>query len=455
LSCFLREEEGIWREVMDRSIRRLAGGHTDPLLFLEAREDVRIDRSTGCDPLELHTAARGVSLEAGDDPERFHHLADPAPEDIEPLADNFVCDRAPTGRLNARERPRGEPVLKLDRGRMAMDAIFNAVPDVSSDVNAYLTGRYVEFRQEVVIARPNRQVATDLRQGARIRLEAYLERGGSTGSATVEWTDRPGRAIEPEKLVRTAFNRAAVRLEAQPAPSGQVQAVFAPGVGGILIHELVGHALEGDTVARGGSMLAREGMSFSSTRVTVIDDPRRGRAPWRLDDEGEEPRPVPLVRAGRIAGKLHDRKTARVWSERPTGHGRRSSYLEPVRPRMGCTFLAAGRIDPAEVVEGTREGVYIRRMEAAAVDPASGVALFRVYDADRIHEGKIDHPLSVFLMRADLKTTLVSLDLIASDLVFDSCVGSCLRDGQPVAVSVGTPTFRVGSVRVLKENLLN
>jgi predicted Zn-dependent protease len=93
-------------------------------------------------------------------------------------------------------------------------------------------------------------------------------------------------------------------------------------------------------------------------------------------------------------------------------------------------------------------------MEAAAVDPASGVALFRVYDADSIHEGKIDHPLSAFLMRADLRGTLISLDLIASDFELDSCVGSCLKDGQPVAVSVGAPTFRVGSVGVLKEKLL-
>jgi TldD protein len=121
---------------------------------------------------------------------------------------------------------------------------------------------------------------------------------------------------------------------------------------------------------------------------------------------------------------------------------------------MGATFLGAGRLEPQEVIGATRRGLYVHRMEAASVDPASGVAVFRVSDADRIQDGKIDRPVIPFLLLAELKSTLASLDLIASDLAFDQCVGACLKDGQPLAVSVGTPTFRVGIVRVLKEKSL-
>ena len=174
----------------------------------------------------------------------------------------------------------------------------------------------------------------------------------------------------------------------------------------------------------------------------------RGRAPWKIDDEGEPARPVPLLRDGSVGGLLHDLASARRSGERPTGHGRRSSFREPVRPRMGCTFVVAGEADPKELLEGVADGIYVRRMEAAKTDPRSGEAVFRVTDADRIIDGSLVEPLLPHLLHVHGGQALCETRLIADDLVFDRCVGSCHRDGQPLAISVGAPTMCIGRAMV-------
>jgi TldD protein len=176
----------------------------------------------------------------------------------------------------------------------------------------------------------------------------------------------------------------------------------------------------------------------------VIDDPRRGRAPWRVDDEGEEARVVSLLRGGRVAGELHDRTTAAISERQTSGHGRRSSFREPVHPRMGCTFVAAGPLQPQEVVADVSEAIYVRRMEAGTTDTRTGRSVFRVTDADRLRDGAIDAPLKPHVLIVDGPRALPTIDRIADDLVFDACVGSCHRDGQPLATSVGAPTFWIG-----------
>jgi len=180
----------------------------------------------------------------------------------------------------------------------------------------------------------------------------------------------------------------------------------------------------------------------------VLDDPRRGRASWHVDDEGTPARAVPLFREGRVVGRLHDRSTARLEGREPTGHGRRASFREPVRPRMGCTFLAPGRSAPEEAVSGLERGIYVRRMEAAHTDPRTGRAVFRVTDADRIQNGRLVAPLGPHLIRVEGRVALGEIACVARDLAFDVCVGSCVHHGQPLAVSVGSPTFRVGPTSV-------
>ncbi|MDX1390108.1 MAG: TldD/PmbA family protein, partial [Acidobacteriota bacterium] len=224
---------------------------------------------------------------------------------------------------------------------------------------------------------------------------------------------------------------------------GQTSVVFAPGTGGILIHELVGHGLEADIVLRRSSSLAA-GSATGSDEVTVVDDPRRGRAAWRWDDEGVESRAVSLVERGRVVAYLSDLATAGRAGIAASGHGRRSSYRERVLPRMGCTFLVPGSRSPEEIVRETSRGVLVRRMESASVDPLAGRAVFRVTDADLLDQGRPGSALYPFLLEIDLDRGISSLDRVGNDLEFDRCIGSCLRDGQPLSTSVGAPTCRIG-----------
>jgi TldD protein len=155
-----------------------------------------------------------------------------------------------------------------------------------------------------------------------------------------------------------------------------------------------------------------------------------------------------LIDRNRIVGGMHDWSSARRLGVAPTGHGRRASYLDPVLPRMGCTYVDAGVEDPADILRLTPSGVFIRRLVAGHTDPASGRASFTVTDADRIVGGRCAEPIDAFMFELDAREALPAIDRVGHDLAFDTCIGSCLRDGQPLAVSVGAPTIRIGVVTV-------
>jgi TldD protein len=329
--------------------------------------------------------------------------------------------------------------------------LAEAIATVEAEApGASVRARWTRFEQIVLVTTPDGEVAGDHRSGGWLRLEG--RRGAARAVAERPLSRPPGDlgrdacATAARRLARDLHRRASARA---PRP-GPTAIVFAPGAGGVLVHEIVGHALEADTILGGGSWLAgRRRERIAAPGVLVVDDPRRGRAPWAIDDEGAPTRAVPLVRAGTFAGALHDRGTARASGEAATGHGRRASYRHPVLPRMGCTFVAAGRLAPEEVVEAIESGVYVRSLEAASTDVRTGRATFRVVDADAIEHGTRRHALEPFLLAVDGAEALLGMVRIASDLAFDTCVGSCIRAGQPLSTSVGGPTFCIGSATIL------
>jgi TldD protein len=317
--------------------------------------------------------------------------------------------------------------------------------------SAELQARWVEFDQTVLVALPGSDVVEDRRRGRRIRLEARIVVGARPVTAVGEAVGLGLDAGAAAELAGRVVKRLTAQSRAHPVSPGRLPIVFAPGVGGVLIHEIVGHALEGDTCLGRSSWLSRyaEGDRVAPEGLSVIDDPRRGRGAWRFDDEGQRARPTALIRNGVVAGWLSDLECAQRSGRRSTGHGRRSSYREPVLPRMGCTFVAAGRYRPEQVLEGVEDGIYVRRMEAASTDPWSGRAVFRVTDADRVHRGRLDSAVLPHVLRIDAREALAGIDRIADDLAFDTCAGSCVRDGQPLSIGVGAPTFRTGLIIVL------
>jgi predicted Zn-dependent protease len=346
------------------------------------------------------------------------------------------------------------PLLPLERGKALLEHAASRIGRLQPGAVPRL--RWSAMDQVICIAGAGKQDSRDHRRGAWLRIELARPRGVGAPGAVVElalpraWErEEPGSVVE--SLVAQVSARFEERHAARPIEDGEYEVVLAPGLGGILAHEVVGHALEGDTLAAGLSWLGRRaaGEAVAPPGLSVVDDPRRARVAWRIDDEGPPSRPAPLILEGRLAGRLHDRTSAARAGEAPTGHGRRTSYRESPRPRMGCTFIGAGRLQPGQVLSEVASGVYVRRMEAAATDTTTGRASFRVTDADRIVKGRIEAPLLPFVIQIDGPRLLASLAQVADDLAFDTCIGMCMRDGQPLATSVGGPTVRLGPVSVL------
>jgi len=414
------------------------------LLFYEEREDAVVEvGGSGGAPGVWSSRHTGLAVRGQTDLALFR--GDPDPADVARLLRGAgVGGREAAGSGPDRDPPAPwPPVLPIPGAQELVRRLAETTERLSP--GATIGVRWVAFRQVVTVARPGLPLAGDVRQGARVRVAAGRRGDEAVAEAPVS-TVEPALTGDCARLPEEVARRLDERRRLTTLPCGEHEVVFGPAVGGVLVHEIVGHALEADAALDGRSWLAEAGGAEVATpELTVVDDPRRGRAPWKTDDEGEPARPIALVREGRVTGYLHDLRTSRECGQLPTGHGRRASYRDPVRPRMGCTFVAAGRRHPDEVIEGIESGIYVRRMEAARTDPRTGRAVFRVTDADRIHRGRLDGALAAHLLIVEGRAALRSIGRVAADLAFDRCPGSCLREGQALAVGVGAPTFRLGS----------
>ena len=437
-----------WSAVLATAVRA-RGAPRDARLFLEQREDVRRTWADGRTS-GYGTHWRGLCVEL---PGRSRHVSDPLTDDVA----RVLCAASEEDRPVPKEGPvhSPEPGLRSGVEREALEAVMerlaHAVARHGPGLRASVTA--VAFEQHVWTAHREQGCVEDHRRSVRLRLEVETERGPRRARAVAEVARGTPREIDDaivSRLASHAVERLEARLDPREAPTGSLTAVLAPGVGGILAHEIVGHALEADRV-RGQSWLA-EASGIAPPELLILDDPRRGRAPWRVDDEGVESRPIALIDGGHVVGRLHDRRSAARFAARPTGHGRRASFRDPVLPRMGCTYIAAGSHDATEIVSSVERGVYVRRMEAASVDARSGRAVFRVTDSDEIVRGALAAPLLPFLCIVEGPRVLRDLRLVADDVAFDTCIGTCHRDGQALAIGVGAPTICIGVTSVSPVN---
>jgi TldD protein len=445
------EGDPVWNAALRQALES-PSARDGCVVFLEDRQDASVALDSGADrPSVVYSRACGVAVQDSDGHLRFR--AEPEVDDVERL---IRLDDATRGAgsppVERRSLPAAVP-LPVPAATRMIGILVDATQKLQS--RAKIEARWVGFEQRIHSGQAGRGVVADRRQGRRVRLQADLTHRGRAGRAVAEAVLRSDSVddVGPvlERLAAEVAARVDARLAAEKLPSGERRIVFGPGVGGVLMHEVVGHALEADTVLGRASWLAGSAAEpfQGSSQVLVVDDPRRGRAAWRLDDEGEPARATALLSRGRPAGWLHDRASARRAGRTPTGHGRRASFRDPVRPRMGCTFLATGRNGPGEALQGVEDGIYVRRMEAASTDTRIGRAVFRVTDADRILNGRLVAPLAPHVMCVEGREALSSVDCVADDLAFDVCIGSCLHHGQPLSISVGAPTFRIGLTSVL------
>jgi len=308
----------------------------------------------------------------------------------------------------------------------------------------------------VLIAGTDGVLAADVRPLVRLnvavivvqdgrREQGYAGMGGRHGFAELLADDAP------MDLAREAVRQALVNLEAVPAPAGTMTVVLGSGWPGVLLHEAVGHGLEGDFNRKGTSAFAgRVGQRVASPLCTVVDDgtlPGR-RGSLNVDDEGTPTQCTTLIEDGVLRGYLQDKLNARLSGNRPTGNGRRESFAHMTLPRMTNTYMLAGPHDPEEIIRSVPRGLYAVNFGGGQVDITSGKFVFSASEAYLIEDGKVTVPVKGATLIGNGPDVLTRVSMVGNDLELDSGVGSCGKEGQTVPVGVGQPTLRVDGLTV-------
>jgi len=254
-----------------------------------------------------------------------------------------------------------------------------------------------------------------------------------------------------ETYARQAVDQALVNLEARAAPAGTMTVVLGPGWPGILLHEAIGHGLEGDFNRKGSSAFAgRMGQRVAAPGVTVIDD---GTLPGRrgsltVDDEGNPTTRTVLIEDGVLRGLIQDSLNARLMKMPLTGNGRRESYAHLVLPRMTNTYMLAGPHDPAEIIRSVKKGLYAVNFGGGQVDITSGKFVFSSSEAYMIEDGKVTYPVKGATLIGNGPDALTRVTMVGNDLKLDPGIGTCGKEGQSVPVGVGQPTLRIDGLTV-------
>jgi TldD protein len=319
-----------------------------------------------------------------------------------------------------------------------------------------VTATLAASHQAVEIFRGDGRHLADIRPLVRLNVNVVLERNGRRESAGHGGGGRFAldRLLADgwwQGIADEALRQARVRLEAVPAPAGEMSVVLGAGWPGVMLHEAVGHGLEGDFNRKGTSAFAGlMGQRVAARGVTVVDDgtlPER-RGSLTIDDEGTATGRNVLIEDGILVGFMHDRQNARLMRTAPTGNGRRQSYAHNVMPRMTNTFMLAGTQPPAEIIAGVARGLYAVSFGGGQVDITSGRFVFQATEAYLIEGGKVTAPVKGAMLVGNGPEALHRVTAIGDDLALDNGVGTCGKNGQGVPVGVGQPTLRIERMTV-------
>jgi len=296
----------------------------------------------------------------------------------------------------------------------------------------------------------------DARPLVRLNVSVVVEQNGmrETGSAGGGGRfslSRLTRDDEARQLVHEAVRLALLNLDARDAPAGTMPVVLGPGWPGILLHEAIGHGLEGDFNRKGTSVFSdKMGQRVAAKGITVVDDgtisERRGSL--SVDDEGTATNRTVLIEDGILTGYLMDKQNARLMGMEPTGNGRRESYAHPVMPRMTNTFMLAGHDDSDDIIASLDKGIYAVNFGGGQVDITSGKFVFTTSEAYYVENGRIQYPVKGATLIGSGHEVLQKASMIGNDLALDPGVGTCGKGGQSVPVGVGLPTIRIDELTV-------
>src|SRR5579884_127954 len=306
------------------------------------------------------------------------------------------------------------------------------------------------------IVRGDGFVAHDVRPLVRLGVQIVVEQDGRRetgyhGLGGRYLYDHLFDQAQWERAIDIALAQALTNLEAVAAPAGEMPVVLGPGWCGVLLHEAVGHGLEGDFNRKGTSAFSgRIGERVAAPGVTVVDDGamQQRRGSLTIDDEGTPTRRTCLIEDGILKGYLQDRLNARLMGMEPTGNGRRESFAHAPMPRMTNTFMLAGKDDPAELLSRVKDGIYAKSFGGGQVDITSGKFVFSCTEAYRIRNGRVAEPIKGATLIGDGPSVLTRVKGIGNDLALDEGVGVCGKGGQSVPAGVGQPTLLIDGLTV-------
>ncbi len=320
-----------------------------------------------------------------------------------------------------------------------------------SEVMAHVAGTW----EVVLVARSDGHLAADVRPLVRVSLTVIMEEKGKREQGSSGGGGRFDYAYFTDEVLKDyakkAVHQAATNLRARPAPAGTMTVVLGSGWPGILLHEAIGHGLEGDFNRKGSSTFAgRIGERVAAPGVTVVDDgtlPDR-RGSLSVDDEGNPTQRTVLIEDGILVGYMQDSLNARLMKTAPTGNGRRESFAHLPLPRMTNTVMLNGDRDPAEIIRSVKKGLYAVNFGGGQVDITSGKFVFSAAEAYMIEDGKVTYPVKGATLIGNGPDVLTRVTMIGNDMALDPGVGTCGKEGQSVPVGVGQPTLRIEGLTV-------
>src|ERR1700731_3480443 len=462
----LVDRAGLDRPRLAKIVSRGLDGADDGELYLEYRQSEVLAFDNGRLKQATYDTSQGFGLRAvKDEAVGYAHASDLSEGALARAADAVRAVKggysgryadAP-GRTNVRlygdDNPLGAPTFET---KVRLLETIDAYARAKDARVRQVTVSFGTSWQVVEILRADGETYRDIRPLVRVNVSIVAGDGNRQGVGSYGYGGREGfdRFIKTESwqhAVDDAVRQALVNLEAVPAPAGEMDVVLGPGWPGVMLHEAVGHGLEGDFNRKQTSAFAGLlGQMVADKGGTVVEDgtlaQRRGSL--SIDDEGTPTHPTMLIEDGVLVGSMRDRQNARLMGMKPTGNGRRQSHAHVPMPRMTNTYMLAGDRDPAEIIASVKNGIYAVNFGGGQVDITSGKYVFQVTEAYRIENGKIGGPVKGAMLIGHGPTDLHRVTMVGNNLELDTGIGTCGKNGQGVPVGVGQPTLRLDRITV-------
>ncbi|HEY2532674.1 MAG TPA: metalloprotease TldD [Xanthobacteraceae bacterium] len=465
-SASLIDRAGLDRSRLTRIISHGLDCADDGELFLEYRQSEALVFDNGRLKQATYDTAQGFGLRAvKDEAVGYAHASELSEAAIERAADAV---RAVKGGYSGHyAAPPGRTNIKLygDESPLASPG-FEAKAQLLQTIDAYARSKDPRVRQvsvslgatwqAVEILRADGETYRDIRPLVRVSVSVVAGAGDRQETGSDGYGGREGyeRFITTEAwqgAVDNAVRQALTNLEAVPAPAGEMDVVLGAGWPGVMLHEAVGHGLEGDFNRKKTSAFAGlMGQRVAAKGVTVVDDGTMAlrRGSLSIDDEGTPTNRTVLIEDGILVGYMQDRQNARLMAMKPTGNGRRESFAHVPMPRMTNTYMLAGDRDPGEIIASVKNGIYAVHFGGGQVEITSGKYVFECTEAYRIENGKIATPIKGAMLIGNGPTDLHRVSMVGNDLKLDHGIGTCGKNGQGVPVGVGQPTLRIDRITV-------